>query len=60
MNLTLTQPYPFLGLTIKEHYLRELEEKSAKHIYFHYEGDDGKKYMKQIPYLEAVTLIESM
>jgi hypothetical protein len=59
-SLTLVQPYPFLGLTIKEHYLKELEEKSAKHIYFYYEDETGKRFMKQVPYLDAVELINEM
>lgn len=57
--MKLIQPYPFLGLTIKEYYLRELEEKSAKHIYLFYEVD-GKQYMKQLPYLEAQTIINDL
>jgi len=57
--MKLVQPYPFLGKTIKEHYLSELEDKTAKHIYFFYEID-GKNYMKQVPYLEAQEMVNNM
>ena len=60
MNLTLIQPYPFLGLTIKEYYLKELEDKTAKHIYLHYEDETGKQFMKQVPYLDAIVLINDL
>jgi hypothetical protein len=59
-SLTLVQPYPFLGKTIKEHYLNELEDKTAKHIYFYYEDETGKRFMKQVPYLDAEVLIDSI
>ena len=59
-NLTLVQPYPFLGLSIKDYYLRELEDKTAKHIYFHYEDETGKRFMKQVPYEFAVELINEI
>ena len=61
MKLKLVQPYPSRGLTLKQHYLFELEDKSAKHIYFHYEDEEtGKLYMKQIPYLEAQVIVNDL
>jgi hypothetical protein len=59
-KLTLVQPYEYLGLTIKEYYLKELEDKTAKHIYFYYEDENGKRFMKQVPYLDAVTLVNNI
>lgn len=57
--MKLIQPYTFLGLTLKEYYERELEDKTAKHIYLHYEHE-GKNYMKQLPYFEAKQIIDEL
>ena len=57
--MKLIQPYPTRGLTIKEWYKKELEDKTAKHIYMFYEVD-GKEYMKQVSYLDAKEIIENL
>jgi hypothetical protein len=61
-ELKLIQPYPTRGLTIKEWYLSELEDKAAKHIYMFYEkkGELGKEYMRQLPYNDAFVLIHQL
>ena len=57
--MKLIHPYPQRG-NIKEFYLKELDlNKAQKHIYLYYEID-GKNYMKQVPYMEAKEIIESL
>lgn len=61
-ELKLIQPYPYRGHTLKEWYLKELEDKTAKHIYLFYEkeGEPGKEYMRQLPYNDAFVLINEL
>lgn len=58
-ELKLIQPYPSRGLTIKEWYLSELEDKTAEHIYLFYEKE-GKEYMRQLPYNDAFVIINEL
>lgn len=58
--MKLIQPYKYLGLSLKDFYLKEISlEKTRDWIYMYYELE-GKEYMKKVPLDEAKEIIDNL